>query len=64
MREAFCSAVPARRCTLRRNSPRLEPSNKTIDQGPVEDLDAPPTQRHTVSASIEAFRHTFTPRSP
>jgi hypothetical protein len=33
--------------------------NKTIDQWLVEDLDAPPKQRHTVSAFIEVFRHTF-----
>jgi transposase len=48
VREALCSTVPAPRRTPRRRSPRLEPYKKTIDQWLLDDLDAPPKQRHTV----------------
>lgn len=48
VREALCSTVPAPRRTPRRHSPRLEPFKKTIDQWLIDDLDAPPKQRHTV----------------
>ncbi|WP_333738243.1 IS21 family transposase [Streptomyces sp. IBSBF 2806] len=48
VREALSSTVPAPRRTPRRHSPRLEPFKKTIDQWLLEDLDAPPKQRHTV----------------
>ncbi|WP_330350946.1 hypothetical protein [Streptomyces sp. NBC_00582] len=49
MREALCSTVPAPSRTPRRSSPRLEPFKKTIDQWLLDDLDAPPKQRHTVN---------------
>ncbi|MFB7248907.1 IS21 family transposase [Streptomyces populi] len=48
VREALCSAVPPPRRTPRRHSPRLEPFKKTIDQWLLDDLEAPPKQRHTV----------------
>ena len=48
VREALCSAVPPPRRTPRRPSPRLEPFKKTIDQWLLDDLEAPPKQRHTV----------------
>ncbi|MDH6145025.1 transposase [Kitasatospora sp. GP30] len=48
MRDALSSPVPTPRRTPRRHSPRLEPFKKTIDQWLLDDLEAPPKQRHTV----------------
>ncbi len=48
VREALCSAVPPLRRTPRRHSPRLGPFKKAIDQWLLDDLEAPPKQRHTV----------------
>ncbi|MEU1599579.1 IS21 family transposase [Streptomyces sp. NPDC005708] len=57
VREALCSAVPAPRRTPRRHSPRLEPFKKTIDQWLLDDLDAPPKQRHTVKRILTRLQH-------
>jgi hypothetical protein len=52
VREALCSAVPPPRRTPQRHSPRLEPFKKTIDQWLLDDLEAPPKQRHTVQRVV------------
>ncbi|UUY52277.1 IS21 family transposase (plasmid) [Streptomyces yangpuensis] len=56
VREALCSAVPPPRRTPRRHSPRLEPFKKTIDQWLLDDLEAPPKQRHTVQRILARLR--------
>ncbi|MET7784785.1 IS21 family transposase [Streptomyces sp. NPDC005388] len=56
VREALCSTVPAPRRTPRRYSPRLEPFKKTIDQWLLDDLDAPPKQRHTVKRILSRLQ--------
>ncbi|MFB9370679.1 IS21 family transposase [Kitasatospora albolonga] len=56
VREALCSAVPTPRRTPRRHSPRLEPFKKTIDQWLLDDLEAPPKQRHTVQRILARLR--------
>ena len=48
VREALSSPVPAPRRPPRRHSPRLDPFKKTIDRWLLDDLEAPPKQRHTV----------------
>ena len=48
VREALSSPVPTPRRPPRRHSPRLDPFKKTIDRWLLDDLEAPPKQRHTV----------------
>nr|WP_240982476.1 IS21 family transposase [Streptomyces sp. S3(2020)] len=48
VREALVSPSPRPRKTPVRQSPRLEPFKKTIDEWLLQDLEAPPKQRHTV----------------
>ena len=48
VREALASPSPKPRKTPVRRSPRLEPFKKTIDEWLMQDLEAPPKQRHTV----------------
>ncbi|MBC9719584.1 IS21 family transposase [Streptomyces sp. TRM66268-LWL] len=48
VREALTSPSPKPRKTPERRSPRLEPFKKTIDEWLLQDMEAPPKQRHTV----------------
>jgi hypothetical protein len=56
VREALASPVSRPRKTPVRSSPRLEPFKKTIDEWLVDDLRAPPKQRHTVQRILNRLQ--------